>query len=202
MPRDDYDVAMFDLGGVLIELGGVTKLLEWTASRLTAAQLWHKWLASPAGRLFEAGAMAPNDFARAMAREFELPVTPEVYLREFIGWVVKPYPGSHDLLRRLSGFYTLACLSNTNGLHWPRMRDEMGLGQFFRHIFVSHETGLVKPDQEAFEHALNALSCPSERVLYFDDSEPNVSAAAALGMAAYRVNGIEDITARLRNLGI
>jgi putative hydrolase of the HAD superfamily len=202
MPRDDYDVVVFDLGGVLVELGGVTKLLEWTAGRWSTAQLWHKWLTSPAGRLFEGGRMDPQEFSRAMVQEFELPVTPEEYLREFVGWVKRPYPGAHALLGRLARLFKLACMSNTNGLHWPRMRDEMGLGPFFSHAFVSHETGLVKPDREAFEYVLNALGCPPGRVLYFDDSDLNVRTALALGMAAHRVDGVQGVSARLQELGL
>lgn len=200
--KDELDAVMFDLGGVLVELGGVEQMFDWTRGRLTREELWRRWLLSPGGRLFESGRITPEDFAERMISEFELPVTAEEYLRAFEVWVRAPYPGVTDLLEGLSKVYRLACISNTNAMHWPRMRDHMGLGRFFERSFVSHETGLVKPDREAFLHAMAGLGCPAERILYFDDSQINVDAARDAGMAAHRVNGVEEIVAILRDMGI
>ncbi len=197
-----YDVILFDLGGVLVEIGGVNWLLKRTGGRWTVQELWVKWLKSPAGRQFERGRLSPEEFAGAMVREFELSVSPEAYLREFQTWVIGPYPGARALLQRLSAQYRLACLSNTNGLHWPQMRDVMGLGRFFTHAFVSHETGLLKPEREAFENVLQTLRCRPEHVLYFDDHALNVRVARELGLSAHQVERPEGIMACLHALGI
>ncbi len=185
-----FDVVMFDMGGVLVELGGMSVMMEWTAGKWTEAQLWRKWLLCEAGRAFESGRIGPAAFAVAMIEEFELPVSPETYLHTFRNWILAPYPGALELLDGLAGTYTRACLSNTNELHWERMAESMGLGVRFEHVFPSHLTGRVKPDRDAFVVALERMSAIPARVLYFDDSPVNVEAARALGIAAYRVAGV------------
>lgn len=42
-----FDAIVFDLGGVLIELAGVSRMLELLGHRLTPDELWVKWLTSP-----------------------------------------------------------------------------------------------------------------------------------------------------------
>jgi hypothetical protein len=48
-------VILFDLGGVLVELTGVSTLLSWTESLITPEIVWKTWLSSPAVRQFETG---------------------------------------------------------------------------------------------------------------------------------------------------
>ena len=45
--RSPFDAIVFDLGGVLIELGGVTRMLELLDHRITVEELWTRWLSSP-----------------------------------------------------------------------------------------------------------------------------------------------------------
>ena len=200
--KEGVEAILFDLGGVLVELGGVEQMFDWTRGRMSREELWRRWLLSPGGRLFESGRIAPEEFAARMVDEFDLPVTAEEYLGAFAEWVKAPYPGVMSLLEGLSKVCRLACMSNTNAMHWPRMRDHMGLGRFFERSFVSHETGLVKPDPEAFVHAVAGLGCPAGRILYFDDSQMNTDAARAVGMLAHRVDGVEAIAAVLRSEGM
>lgn len=37
-------VILFDLGGVLIELAGVEKMLEWSEGVVSTDELWRRWL--------------------------------------------------------------------------------------------------------------------------------------------------------------
>ncbi len=121
---------------------------------------------------------------------------------EFKGWVSAPYPGTLELLDHLSQSYTVACLSNTNVLHWDRMQEDMGLGRFFDYAFASHEMGLVKPDVEAFLKPVEAMDAEPQRVLYFDDNQINVDAALKLGMDAYRVDGAEGVSRQMMEMGL
>ena len=93
-------------------------------------------------------------------------------------------------------------LSNSNALHWPRVLNEMGLGPAFDRHFVSHLTGRIKPDMEAFEHVVDALRCMPGHVLFFDDNLLNVEAAQRSGMHAIRVRGATEVQRALISLGI
>jgi putative hydrolase of the HAD superfamily len=79
-------------------------------------------------------------------------------------------------------------LSNTNPVHWPRLDREHDLGRRFDRTFLSHHSGLVKPDAEAFDQVSVALGLPPGRVLFFDDQPANVSAARSRGLLAERAD--------------
>jgi hypothetical protein len=73
-------VVLFDVGGVLVELGGVDALLGWLGSNTTVEQLWPVWLRSPAVRAFETGRIEPLAFAQELILELQLRIPPETFL--------------------------------------------------------------------------------------------------------------------------
>jgi putative hydrolase of the HAD superfamily len=195
------DTVIFDVGGVLVELSGVQQMLAWCRGRLSEAELWPLWLASPAVRAFESGRCDAATFGAEVVREFGLNVGPAEYLAAFERWPRALFPGAAELLRSLSPRPQLISLSNTNALHWNYVCDELGLGPLFDRHFPSHETGLMKPDHEVFDFVVQSLCGSAERMLFLDDNPLNVAAARAAGMQACRVAGIEQTAAQLRNLG-
>ncbi len=182
-------VILFDVGGVLVEVAGLDVMRGWLDPSLTAAQLWRRWLLSPVVRAFETGQLEPMQFAIGVTREFELPVAPQQFLQSFETWCVGLYPGVVELLAKIPASYDLALLSNSNAVHWPRLRDEMGLARYIPAHFVSHLTGRIKPDPDAFEQVLATLGCQPAEILFLDDNQLNVDAAAHLGIQATRVQG-------------
>ncbi len=190
MSARPFEIILFDLGGVLIELTGVPIMLAWTRGRLTEAQLWEMWLSSPAVRKFESGRSDPAQFGHAIIAEFGLPVSTETFLDEFLLWPRRTYPGTRALLRSLANRYTLASLSNISEMHWERICTEMKLTPYFNCNFPSFKTGYVKPDKKAYTNALDTLKCRPDQVLFMDDNTANVDTARALGMTAFTVAGL------------
>jgi HAD superfamily hydrolase (TIGR01509 family) len=197
-----FDVILFDLGGVLIELAGVDRMLELCNHAFSADELWARWLASDGVRRFESGHTGPDEFGAAMLDEFGLSIAAAQFLEEFTAWPKGVFPGSFELLERLSASYRLACLSNTNALHWPRVCDEMGLARYFEFTFASHLVGMLKPDAEIFQHVVEQLGCPPARILFLDDNQLNIASARAAGMVARRVAGLAEVRAALTELGV
>ena len=144
-------------------------------------------------RDFEAGKITTEQFAEGVVREFQLPVTAQVFLKNFKNLPKGLFDGTEDLLVELSAEYRLACFSNTNQLHWPMLRDRFKIGELMDECFISCQTGLLKPDVEAFEFVLNTLDCPPEQIMFFDDNPVNTSAAMQLGFNAFQVNGIVEV---------
>lgn len=192
-------VVMFDLGGVLVENTGAAGLAAMLPAPLEPGELWRRWLGSPAVRAFERGLTAPDAFAAEFIDEWRLGLEPAAFLEAFAGWPRGLYPGAEGLLRELKTRHRLACLSNTNALHWRRLAR---LQTLLDACFVSHETGFVKPDREAFAHALARLGAAPEEVYFFDDLGQNVEAARALGIHAFRVASFADIEPMLRGAGL
>jgi glucose-1-phosphatase len=186
----DIRVLLFDVGGVLVELGGVEAILGWLDNRLTAEQLWHRWLHSDSVRRFETGRIDAAAFAAGVIGEFGLSIDPRSFLDSFVGWPTGLYPGTLEMLSRIPRHYRRALLSNSNPLHWPRVLDEMRLGAAFDTHFVSHLTGHIKPDAGAFEHVLASLGADPAEVLFLDDNLLNIEAAHQLGLQAVRVRGL------------
>ena len=195
---------VFDLGGVLVEVDGTASVSRWTGTSANSLELADMSLKLPAVRAFETGRINAQTFARDIVRAAGLAVSPGEFLAEFREWVRRPFVGCRQLLTRLKVDHglTLACLSNTNSVHWERIRDEMSLGGFFDHVFLSHEIGSCKPDREAYDAVLAGMPFAARQMLFLDDKEDNVMAARGAGLQSERVDGVDGACAALRKLGV
>jgi putative hydrolase of the HAD superfamily len=192
------EVLLFDLGGVLVE-HSVIHILRGLKPDVAEADLFDLWLDSEAVADFERGKIDENTFAQRFVEEWRVDVTPADFLAAFAAGVVGPYPGALDLLERLRGRYTLACLSNCNAAHWPLV--EPVAARFDRAV-VSHLCGMVKPDPEIFRLALEVLDRPASAVRFFDDALKNVRAAQAAGIKAHHTAGFDALQRTIAGLGL
>ncbi len=189
----DFDVLLFDLGGVLVEWTGGPGLLSLAGAAMDGESARRFWLESPWVRRFERGLCTPDEFARGVVDELGLTVSPAEFLKQFTGWDRGPFPGAVDLLGKLRGRFKLACLSNNNVIHWTRLRDDFSLGSRFDRCFISCEIGLVKPDPAVFRFVCRELDTPPGRILFFDDNPECTHAARAEGYSAVTVKGILEV---------
>ena len=187
------EIVLFDLGGVLVELTGVPTMLGWTSDKYDEDKLWELWLNSPAVRSFETGCSTTEQFANGIIKEMDLPVGQTEFINAFSQWPRGLFPGVSELIEKLRNHFTLACFSNSNEIHWPRLMTEMGLDDMFDFHFASHLMGKLKPDQESFEYVLQNLGSKASSVLFLDDNEINVKSARKVGIEAHRVRGPNEI---------
>jgi len=182
---DPIRCVLFDVGGVLVELGGIEAMLAWTHDRTDADGLWRAWLGSEAVRAFERGRIDIDTFARRVVDEFALTVDAATFLEGFSLWPKGPLPGAHDLLQRVRPGVIRATLSNSNAAHWPRVMTEMDFERHFDHHFASHLIDRIKPDADAFEYVAERLGVATREILFVDDNRINVDAARAVGLQAH-----------------
>lgn len=104
------------------------------------------------------------------------------------------------LISSLQNKYQLGVLSNTNEIHIHELnsilkRDHQldHLNQIFHQVFLSYEMGLAKPSKEIYEKMIADLDTKPDRIVFFDDLEANVKAAAAAGINAVHVTGPQAI---------
>jgi len=199
-PKNGIDTLLFDLGGVLVEFNDDFQVFEW--ANMNPAAFFEQWIASPTVRDFEAGRISPQRFAEGVVQEFRLPVSAFEFLQDFQALPKGLYDGIESLLKKLQAKYRLACFSNTNPLHWPVIRDEMKIGALLDECFISYQTGLLKPDPEAFDHVLQVLGCSPGQVVFFDDNPVNIKAALEYGLRAYHVNGIAGLKQIITDLDL
>lgn len=201
MPPKDYDAVVFDLGGVLAEFGGVERM-QALARMDSPEQMWTRWLSCDWVRRFERGHCPPDEFAAGLVAEWELELTADEFLTEFREWLVGPLPGAEDLVAQTRSVLPVAVLSNTNQVHWDAGAHRWPLLGMFDRAFLSFEIGMVKPDPEIFSHVVSALDAAPERVLFLDDNQLNVDQAAAGGLTARRVVGVDQARSVLVETGI
>ena len=193
---------LFDLGGVLVHFRGIERVAEWLGDSEVGEEHWRRWLASTSVRDFELGRLGAEDFTAAFLTEFELDLSRDELLDELRRLVSGPLDGALELLDEVRPRYLVACLSNTNRLHYPEVFRRMGLIERFDRVFASCETGLLKPGLEAFHHVATELQLEPGEILFFDDARLNVEAAAALGFAACRAHGPADCRRELVRRGL
>ena len=199
---DPIRVLLFDLGGVLVEFTGPSRLLGWLHGRLAPEQIWPLWLGSPVVREFERGLVEPHVFADRLIADLGLPLDRRAFLDDFATWPTSLYDGAVELIARIPASYVRATLSNTNVVHWPRLTDELKLGALFDHHFPSHLVGKLKPDREVFLHVTETLGCEPSAILFLDDQPLNVEAARAAGLAAVQVSGVRGAESALIAAGV
>ena len=201
MAADRIELVLFDLGGVLIEPGGVGPMRELSGIG-SDEELWARWLRCRWVRRFEAGLCSPDEFAAGVVADWELELEPAAFLEEFSGWANDPYPGALELVTTVRGDVGVGCLSNTNAVQWHANYEATPLTDAFALCFLSFELGLVKPDREIFEVVATRLPVRPERVLFLDDNVANVTGAEANGFVARHVRGVDEARRALDDEGI
>lgn len=92
-----------------------------------------------------------------------------------------------DRVRRWAGRVPVGVLSNQRA-EWVRpVLAREGLLEVLDPVFISSETGLLKPGREAFAQ-LTGLGTPPGRILYVDDRPQAVRTAEAMGIAAIQAD--------------
>lgn len=202
MPSSPVDVILFDLGGVLIELGDISALLARPGKQGDVAETWAKWIESPGVRRFESGRISAQEFGRQIVDEFGLAANPDQFIAAFEYWPVGLYSGVIELLGKLAPMYRLGSLSNTNAMHWRRFDEEMDLVRHFDFNYPSHLTGRLKPDPETFITVAGLIGISPETILFIDDNQVNVDGARTAGLQAHQAHGVGGVTALLKGLGL
>lgn len=201
MTADQIDLVLFDLGGVLIQPGGVASMRALAGIDSDEA-LWARWLGCRWVQRFEAGLCSPEEFADGMVADWDLPLEPAAFLEEFSGWPLPPFEGALELVGAVQAGVPAGFLSNMNAVQWAANYEDLPLTRCFAYRFLSFELGLVKPDAAVFEAVADLLPVPRRRVLFLDDNLVNVEAAREAGFAASHVRGIEETRKALVAAGV
>jgi putative hydrolase of the HAD superfamily len=195
------ELLLFDLGGVLIEVGTAT-LRELGGRDKSDAELWEIWLTCPVVEEYESGKLGDDEFAAGVLKTFGSAMPAEEFLRSFAAWPIGFYPGITELLRRLRHDFKLAYLSNSNPLHYQRFQNEWQLDTYFDYHFASFHMGCVKPQRRIFELVLERLPFEAKDIFFVDDNRLNVAAARELGIAAEVARGSSELMTVLQRRGI
>jgi putative hydrolase of the HAD superfamily len=102
--------------------------------------------------------------------------------------VWKIYPEVLEVLKQLRPRFELAVISNFDG----RLRlilQNLGIPEYFAHVFISSELGVDKPDPEIFRRALKLIDLKPNEVLHVgDDPERDWKAAKEAGLLVFQLD--------------
>ncbi|MHB8174222.1 MAG: HAD family hydrolase, partial [Nitrospirota bacterium] len=82
----------------------------------------------------------------------------------------EPFPGVYGMLERLREQYPMALLSDAQRCFTEPEINQLKLGWFFDHIFLSSDYGFRKPEPKYFRLALDALGVAPEEAVYVGDN--------------------------------
>jgi len=188
-----YELLLFDLGGVLVDFSGPREIGQFLRAPSTPDEILTRWVACPHTDAFERGSISSKEWAERFVKAWDVTLPPDEFLNAFRMMTRRVLPGALELLDQLRPKFRLAVLSNSNELHWDRNANELKVLDLFEFAISSHQVGLCKPDPAIFTLALERAQLPPESVMFFDDLPGNVAAAAALGIDARQVRGVDEL---------
>ena len=123
----------------------------------------------------------------------------ELWAADFRSWL-SINPETIEVIADLKAAGTsLALLSNAGPDYGSYLRCGP-LRDYFAACYVSGELGLVKPQPEIYQHALDDLGISAAEAVFIDDREPNVRGAEALGITGHLFTGVTALRAFLKSL--
>ena len=194
------DVAVFDVGGVLIEWNPRHLYRKLFGGDDAQMERFLTEVCSPAWNLRQdAGRSWPEGIAELTGRWREQ----AALIRAFDERWEEMVPGQIDetiaLVRMLkSRGVPLYCLTNFSSAKFELTRRRFDVFALFDGIVVSGEIGLVKPDPAIFRHLLQRFRLGAGQCLFVDDAPANVEGARAAGMRGHLFRGAAALARELQ----
>ena len=107
-----------------------------------------------------------------------------------------------ELAAQLATRLSRVALSNTNAIHMQYIHEHFPLFQEFDAEILSHEVGLLKPDESIYRLALKKAGLIAEQAVFIDDLSANVDGARRVGLHAIHHQNVETTRAELTKLGV
>lgn len=126
-----------------------------------------------------------------------------LYDERWLETIPGPIPGMIELVGELaSAGVPLYAITNFSHEFWPRFVETAPVFQHFRHIVVSGDERLVKPDPRIFRLAMERFGIGPNEALFIDDRADNVAASEAAGFVGHLFDGAGALRERLVTLGL
>lgn len=191
---------LFDLGGVIVRWVGIDELSRITG--LSRDDVGIRIAMSSVFQAYEIGKCDDDIFADTFIAEFNLNISRLEAKGLWNSWVQESYVGTKDMLTKLRDKYVIACLSNTNALHWEHLSNHIKIEDFFDYSYASHLIHAAKPNPESYQIPISDIGIAPSDIWFFDDTMINVQAAKSAGMKAYHVDRNVGVIPTLKGLGL
>ena len=181
---------IFDLGNVLYDID-FTKTYE-IFDALGIPDFENHFTLNKSDELFfdlEKGFVNELEFYNRFRALFSIDVTNEQISAAWNGLLIGFRKESIDWVKTNKHRFDMFLYSNTNQIHYDyftlQFDKEIGgtpFNSLFKKPYYSHEMGQRKPDPASFTFILEKEGLAAGETLFIDDNEPNVIAAASVGL--------------------
>ncbi|MFZ2323080.1 MAG: HAD family phosphatase [Ignavibacteriaceae bacterium] len=148
-------------------------------------------------REFEKGKVSEKDFISQMLKYLEHKIDEETFCKYWSD-IFTPNEKVIALLPELKKNYKLFLLSNTNSIHKKYGYEHYDFLKLFDKLFLSHEVGFVKPEEEIYRAVEKVSGLPSSEHIFIDDIPEYINAAKNIGWDGIQFIGYENIVANLK----
>jgi putative hydrolase of the HAD superfamily len=193
---------MFDYGGVISQPLSAedVALLAGVAGVSVPALLAEYWKWRPAYDLAELDAKEYwQQVGSGLRREFGGGEISELVRLDSASWL-RLQAGTVALIEDLAGAaHPLALLSNAPGELATEIAG-LPVAAHFGHLIFSCQLKLAKPDPRCYSRALAQLGADPDEVIFIDDRDENVAAAAAMGLSSVHFTSPDETRAAVTRL--
>jgi HAD superfamily hydrolase (TIGR01509 family) len=183
MPMQQIKFVYFDVGSVLI---------DWQNVFTTAAQ-HHKLTVDEIGSVFDEnseditkGIMSPANLWQEVIKKYH--VKNASHYDFLTSWVAdyKPIAPTHALIHDIKHDYKIGLLSNIYKGMLPQLLEKELIPNIeYQSIVFSCDVGMMKPEPEIYLLAQKQINVNPEEILFIDDKQENLDAAASLGWRTF-----------------
>ena len=197
-----YDLVLFDLGGVLVEVES-DRLMHTMAMLLNRPfddiqdAVYHPELLLP----FELGRLGPQAYYEGLRTKLKLPWSYEQFVAAWNGIFRENREVTH-LMHRLRPCRKLMALSNTNVLHLGWIKAMVPSLSIFDDWVASCDVGLRKPDPAIYRLALERAGVRADAAVYIDDRPELVEAGRQVGLTAIHFESSRQLEEALQAIGL
>ena len=199
----DADALLFDIGRVVIDIDFNKALACWAGhAGCEPADLVGRFARDDIYQRHETGRIDDAEFFAGLRASLGIDLSDAQFLQGWNAIFAGEMPGIGSLLTRAGAQVPLYAFSNTNNAHVEHFSQAYaGVLGHFREIFLSSAIGLRKPDAAAYDHVVQAIGVPAERIVFFDDLAENIEGARARGLTPVHVTSLDDVAQALSALG-
>ena len=180
---------IFDLGNVLYDID-FEKMYK-AFDELGIPNFENHFTLNKSDQIFfdlEKGLITETAFCNGFNALYALSLTNDQIIAAWNALLIGYRKESIDWVKAHMDQFATFLYSNTNQIHFdyfiPQFTQEIG-GNFenlFKTPYYSHKMGQRKPDPSSFQYILDKEGLIAAETLFIDDNEPNVIAAASIGL--------------------
>jgi len=197
-----YQLVLFDLGGVVVEMES-DRLVHQAAQVIgrpfeeVQQAIYHEELLLP----FELGRITATAYYEGLKKRLALRWTYEQFVRNWNG-VFTENTDVTALLQQLHKRHRLMALTNTNTLHLDYIKASFPSLTVLEDWVASCDVGLRKPDPQFYRLALERAKVRPSEAVYVDDRPEMVEAGRAVGLTAVRFENGRQLAQDLQAIGL